>query len=62
LLGKARAHEIAAVVVELAQEQGTASDRFFLPTVGLGGSNFWTRFECRALEDGFVLALEPLPP
>src|SRR5258705_11003697 len=51
LAGKARAHEIAAVVVELAQEQGTAFGSFFLPTVGLGGEQFLHSVEGRAIDD-----------
>src|ERR1700730_12460015 len=60
LAGKARAHEVAAVVVELAQEQGAAFGSFCFPAARLGDEQFLDPVERCAVDDGFVLALKPL--
>ena len=57
--GKTRAHEVAAIVVELAHQQRTAFRSRRLPAIGLGREELLDPFESRAIDDGFMLALEP---
>lgn len=60
LAGKTRAHAIAFIVVELAGEQSATFRSFCLPTIGIGGEELLNPLEGRAIDNGFMLALEPL--
>src|SRR6266404_2379495 len=57
--GKARAHPVALVIEELALEQGPAAGSFDLATLRIGFEEPLNPFEGRAINDGFVLTLEP---
>ncbi len=58
LAGKTRAHEVTAVVVKLALEQGSAFGSFDLAALRVGFEELLNPVEGRAINDGFVLTLE----
>ncbi len=59
LAGKAWAHPVAPVIEELALEQGPAIRSFDLAALRVGFEEPLNPFEGRAINDGFVLTLEP---
>jgi hypothetical protein len=60
LAGKARAHEVAFVVIEFATEEGAAVGPSGLTAQGVGFEKILDPVEGCAIDDAFVLALEPL--
>ena len=57
--GEARAHAVATVVVELAQEEGAAFGSFCFPATRLGDEQLLDPVKSPMIDDGFVLAVEP---
>jgi len=60
LAGKARAHAISLVIVEFAEEQGTAFRSFCDAAARFGSEELLDPVKGRAVDDSLVLAREPL--
>ena len=60
LAGKARTHEVAAIVIKLAHQRGAAFGSFCFSAIGFSGEELLDPVEGLAIDDGLVLAFEPL--